>query len=72
MVGRRDSRADHGQRPDSQKAAGRDGPALYPMSFSIMIGPLLVAVVCNELLKPVDPRHELSATPRRKAEARVR
>jgi hypothetical protein len=44
---------------DSQKAAGKSGPDLYTLSFSIMIGLLLVALVCNELLKPVDDkRHE--------------
>jgi MFS family permease len=48
---------------DSQKAAGRSGPDLYTMSFSIMIGLLLVALVCNELLKPVDEKwHEPSAS----------
>jgi nitrate/nitrite transporter NarK len=47
---------------DSQAAAGKDGPALYTMSFSIMIGLLIIALVCNELLKPVDPKwHEPSA-----------
>ncbi|MET0472995.1 MAG: OFA family MFS transporter [Mycobacterium sp.] len=44
---------------DSQTAAGKDGPALYTMSFSIMIGLLVIAVVCNELIKPVaDKWHE--------------
>ena len=38
---------------DSQASAGKDGPALYTLSFLIMIGLLLVALVCNELLKPV-------------------
>jgi MFS family permease len=48
---------------DSQQAAGKDGPALYTMSFSIMIGLLLVALVCNELIKPVNDKwHESSAT----------
>ena len=46
---------------DSQKAAGKSGPELYTLSFSIMIGLLLVALVCNELLKPVDEKwHEPS------------
>ena len=48
---------------DSQEAAGKDGPALYTMSFSIMIGLLLVALVCNELIKPVNDKwHESSAS----------
>jgi MFS family permease len=41
---------------DSQKAAGKSGPELYTMSFSIMIGLLVVGLVCNELLKPVDEK----------------
>jgi MFS family permease len=48
---------------DRQKAAGRSGPDLYTMSFSIMIGLLLVALVCNELLKPVNEKwYEPSAS----------
>jgi MFS family permease len=44
---------------DSQADAGKSGPELYTMSFSIMIGLLVVALVCNELLKPVDEKwHE--------------
>src|ERR1700754_514911 len=54
---------------DSQAAAGKDGPALYTMSFSIMIGLLLVALVCNELLKPVDEKwHEPSTSGERAKE----
>lgn len=41
---------------DSQASAGKSGPALYTMSFSIMIGLLVVAFVCNEMLKPVDEK----------------
>ena len=48
---------------DGQASAGKDGPALYTLSFSIMIGLLLVAFVCNELLKPVAEKwHEPSAS----------
>jgi MFS family permease len=39
---------------DRQQAAGKDGPALYTTSFSIMIALLLVELVCNELIKPVN------------------
>ena len=47
---------------DSQKAAGKSGPALYTLSFSIMIGLLIVALVCNELIKPVNEKwHEPSS-----------
>jgi MFS family permease len=49
---------------DAQEAAGQEGPALYTLSFSIMIGLLVAAFVCNELIKPVDPRwHEPTAGP---------
>lgn len=41
---------------DSQADADKDGPALYTMSFSIMIGLLVIAFVCNELLKPVNEK----------------
>ncbi|MCV7209425.1 OFA family MFS transporter [Mycolicibacterium canariasense] len=44
---------------DSQAAAGKDGPALYTVSFTIMIGLLVIALVCNELIRPVDSKwHE--------------
>jgi MFS family permease len=44
---------------DAQESAGQQGPALYTLSFSIMIGLLVVAFVCNELIRPVDSRwHE--------------
>jgi hypothetical protein len=59
---------------DSQEAAGQRGPALYTLSFSIMIALLVVAFVCNELIKPVDAKwHEptagTSATERAGAQA---
>jgi MFS family permease len=44
---------------DSQADAGKSGPDLYTLSFSIMIGLLLVGLVCNELIRPVaDKWHE--------------
>ncbi len=44
---------------DAQIAAGVQGPGRYSLSFSIMIGLLVIAFVCNELIKPVDERfHE--------------
>jgi hypothetical protein len=31
----------------------------YPLSFSIMIGLLIIGFICNELIRPVNPRfHE--------------
>ncbi|MFJ4033074.1 OFA family MFS transporter [Streptomyces griseoluteus] len=44
---------------DRQEAAGKDGPALYGLSFSIMIGLLLVGFVANELIRPVHARHHV-------------
>ncbi|MFD6024289.1 OFA family MFS transporter [Streptomyces griseoluteus] len=46
---------------DRQEAAGKDGPALYGLSFSIMIGLLLVGLVANELIRPVHTRHHVPA-----------
>ncbi|MEO7195687.1 MAG: OFA family MFS transporter [Pseudonocardiaceae bacterium] len=44
---------------DHQIAAGVTGPGRYTLSFSIMIGLLIVGFVCNELIRPVNPRfHE--------------
>jgi len=46
---------------DKQKAAGLSGPALYGLSFRIMIGLLVIGFICNELIKPVDAKfHEPS------------
>ncbi|MFF9395304.1 OFA family MFS transporter [Streptomyces griseoluteus] len=46
---------------DRQEAAGKDGPALYGLSFSIMIGLLLVGFAANELIRPVHTRHHVPA-----------
>ena len=47
-----------------QAAAGKDGPALYTVSFSIMIGLLVIALVCNELIRPVSSKwHEAEGNP---------
>jgi fucose permease len=42
---------------DSQIDAGKSGPDLYTLSFSIMIGLLVVGFIANELVKPVDPKY---------------
>ncbi|HEY2204569.1 MAG TPA: OFA family MFS transporter [Pseudonocardia sp.] len=47
---------------DRQKAAGLSGPDLYSLSFRIMIGLLVVGFVCNELIKPVDPKFHRPST----------
>jgi MFS family permease len=47
---------------DSRTAAGVKGPGVYTLSFSIMVGLLIVGFVCNELIKPVSERfHEPAA-----------
>jgi MFS family permease len=44
---------------DSQKTAGKSGPALYTTSFYIMIGLLVIGFVANEFVRPVNSRfHE--------------
>lgn len=44
---------------DRQAEAGKQGPALYTVSFSIMIALLVVAFIANELIRPVNAKwHE--------------
>ncbi|MDY7091323.1 MAG: MFS transporter, partial [Actinomycetota bacterium] len=55
---------------DAQIAAGVEGPGRYTTAFMIMIGLLVVGFVCNELIKPVDPRfHERADSTAEKKEA---
>jgi MFS family permease len=53
---------------DHQEAAGKHGPALYGLSFAIMIGLLVVGFVANEFVRPVHARHHIPA-PREAADA---
>ncbi|MEV7866174.1 OFA family MFS transporter [Streptomyces sp. NPDC088124] len=46
---------------DSQEEAGKSGAGLYGLSFTIMIGLLVVGFVANELVRPVHPRHHVPA-----------
>ncbi|MFG2965998.1 MULTISPECIES: OFA family MFS transporter [unclassified Streptomyces] len=46
---------------DHQKDAGKHGADLYTLSFSIMIGLLVVGFIANELVRPVDARHHIPA-----------
>lgn len=55
---------------DSEEAAGKSGPGLYGLSFTIMIGLLVVGFVANELVRPVHPRHHVPA-PREAADDHV-
>ena len=48
---------------DSQKHAGKSGPALYSTSIFIMIGLLVVGFIANELVRPVHSKHHESETP---------
>jgi MFS family permease len=57
---------------DAQHEAGGSGPALYALSFYIMIGLLVVGFIANELIKPVDAKyHEPAAAADDKAKART-
>jgi MFS family permease len=57
---------------DAQIAAGVEGPGRYTLAFSIMIGLLVVGVVCNELIRPVDERyHEPADRPATSTEAKA-
>jgi MFS family permease len=40
------------------------GPSRYVLSFSIMIGLLVIGFVANELIRPVDPKHYVSESER--------
>lgn len=59
---------------DHQAALGKSGPALYTLSFSIMIALLVVALACNELIRPVSSKwHERkSVSPKLEAEEATR
>ncbi|MFB8265240.1 OFA family MFS transporter [Streptomyces sp. NPDC055955] len=46
---------------DSQEGAGKHGQDLYGVSFTIMIGLLVVGFVANELIRPVHARHHVPA-----------
>jgi MFS family permease len=48
---------------DSQKAAGKHGPDLYIVSFAMMIVLLVIAVICNELIRPVASKHHEPTSP---------
>jgi MFS family permease len=44
---------------DERIADGKTGPDIYTPAFAIVIGLLVIAFICNELIKPVDPKwHE--------------
>ncbi|WP_433445468.1 acetamidase/formamidase family protein [Nonomuraea sp. CA-141351] len=48
---------------DSQKAAGKTGPALYTTSLYIMIALQAIGFLANELIRPVNAKfHEPQAT----------
>ncbi|MCX4742078.1 OFA family MFS transporter [Streptomyces antibioticus] len=46
---------------DRQEEAGEHGADLYSLSLFIMIGLLAVGFVANELVRPVAPRHRVTA-----------
>ncbi len=47
---------------DIRIAAGVTGPGRYTLSFSIMIGLLVIGFICNELIRPVNPRFHQPAS----------
>jgi hypothetical protein len=47
---------------DTQKHAGKTGPALYTTSMYIMIGLLVIGFVANELVRPVHARYHETQT----------
>ena len=49
---------------DARIAAGVTGPGRYTLSFSIMVGLLIIAFVCNELIRPVAERYHEPAADR--------
>jgi MFS family permease len=42
---------------DARIEAGVTGPGRYTLSFSIMVGLLVVGFVCNELIRPVAEKY---------------
>jgi MFS family permease len=54
---------------DHQKDAGKAGSSLYGLSFMIMIGLLVIGFAANELVRPVHPRHHVTA-PKEAADGR--
>ncbi|MFF2210804.1 OFA family MFS transporter [Streptomyces antibioticus] len=46
---------------DRQEEAGKHGADLYSLSLFIMIGLLAIGFVANELVRPVAPRHRVTA-----------
>lgn len=46
---------------DRQEEAGKNGPGLYGVSLTIMIGLLVIGFIANELVRPVHARHHISA-----------
>jgi MFS family permease len=47
------------------------GPSKYTVSFSIMIGLLVIGFVANELIRPIDPKHYVSDAERAAPEGSV-
>ena len=58
---------------DARIAAGVAGPGRYTLSFTIMVGLLVVGFVCNELIRPVSERYHEPAQeqPGTRTEARA-
>jgi MFS family permease len=53
---------------DARIASGVTGPGRYTLSFSIMVGLLIIGFVCNELIRPVADKHHEPAADRAAAD----
>jgi MFS family permease len=57
---------------DARIDAGVTGPGRYTLSFSIMVGLLIIGFICNELIRPVNDKfHEPADAAETKTEARA-
>lgn len=54
---------------DHETSAGKHGPALYGMSFYIMIALLVIGFIANELIRPVSGKYHESAVEAQAQEA---
>jgi hypothetical protein len=56
---------------DDRINSGHKGPSIYTPAFGMMIGLLVIAFLCNELIRPVNPRFHLSSDAGQTAEVTV-
>jgi MFS family permease len=56
---------------DDRINSGHKGSSIYTPSWTVMIGLLIIAFVCNELIRPVNPRFHEDDGPEEAAAAKV-